>query len=101
MARKHNEARSLSTEGGTPSPITHRRPLRSKPDAVKSETTAVDAAVTEAPVAPTTAPISEREEIAKLAYGYWLERGGQHGSPEQDWLRAEKEFRRRRQESAS
>ncbi|HWQ52852.1 MAG TPA: DUF2934 domain-containing protein [Bryobacteraceae bacterium] len=38
----------------------------------------------------------EFEEIARTAYSYWLERGGQGGSPEDDWLRAERELRSRR-----
>lgn len=33
------------------------------------------------------------EEIARLAHRYWLERGGQHGSHAEDWLRAERELR--------
>jgi hypothetical protein len=33
------------------------------------------------------------EEVARLAYHYWLDRGGQHGSAEQDWLRAERDLR--------
>ena len=38
----------------------------------------------------------DREEIAQLAYQYYLERGGEHGSDEEDWYRAEAEVRRRR-----
>jgi hypothetical protein len=42
-------------------------------------------------------PLSEQDEIAKLAYSYWEARGGsQDVSPEEDWLRAEQEVRRRR-----
>jgi hypothetical protein len=33
-----------------------------------------------------------REEIAKLAYFYWVERGCAHGAAEEDWLRAEREL---------
>jgi len=40
-------------------------------------------------VAPT------REEIAALAHSYWEARGKPIGSPEVDWLRAERELRRR------
>jgi len=32
-------------------------------------------------------------EIAALAYTYWVDRGRQGGSPEEDWLRAEQELR--------
>ncbi len=39
-------------------------------------------------------PISvSREEIAMLAHRFWIERGGQHGSHEDDWVRAERELR--------
>jgi hypothetical protein len=41
------------------------------------------------PAAPT------HEQIATLAYSYWEARGRQAGSPEADWLRAEKELRGR------
>ena len=34
-----------------------------------------------------------RKEIERLAYHYWLDRGEQHGSAEQDWLRAERDLR--------
>jgi hypothetical protein len=34
-------------------------------------------------------PTSEHENIARVAYSYWQERGCPEGSPEQDWLRAE------------
>jgi hypothetical protein len=36
------------------------------------------------------------QEIAMLAYSYWEARGRQDGSALEDWLRAERELRRRR-----
>ena len=39
-----------------------------------------------------TARTATHEEIAKLAFSYWMARGGFHGSAEVDWLRAEKEL---------
>jgi len=33
-----------------------------------------------------------QNEIARLAYFFWQERGGAGGSPEEDWLRAEQEI---------
>lgn len=36
------------------------------------------------------------EEIAKLAHSYWVGRGYQHGSPEEDWQRAEWELKAKR-----
>lgn len=35
------------------------------------------------------AKIVSSEEIAKLAYSYWAERGYQDGNPQEDWVRAE------------
>lgn len=37
-----------------------------------------------------------QEEIAALAHSYWVARGYQHGSHEEDWLRAEQELKSRR-----
>lgn len=41
-----------------------------------------------------SASLIEREEIARLAHAYWEARGCPHGSPEEDWLRAEKDLQR-------
>jgi hypothetical protein len=38
-----------------------------------------------------------QEAIANLAYSYWEARGGQGGSPWEDWLRAEQELMRRKE----
>ncbi|MCX6627327.1 MAG: DUF2934 domain-containing protein [Candidatus Solibacter sp.] len=35
------------------------------------------------------------EEISRLAYAYWEARGRLHGSPQEDWYRAERELLRR------
>ncbi|MBL8175794.1 MAG: DUF2934 domain-containing protein [Bryobacterales bacterium] len=32
-----------------------------------------------------------QQEIAKLAYFFWMERGQEHGNAVEDWLRAERE----------
>jgi hypothetical protein len=45
-----------------------------------------------APETPASGPDTERDQIAKLAYQYWQERGCPGGSPEEDWLRAEREL---------
>jgi hypothetical protein len=37
-----------------------------------------------------------REEVAALAYEYWLQRGCPIGSPEEDWFRAEAEINDRK-----
>ncbi len=43
------------------------------------------------PAAPAQEP--DREEIAALAYEFWIERGSPHGSHEEDWQRAEEQLR--------
>jgi hypothetical protein len=45
--------------------------------------------------------VPDREEIARLAYSYWVGRGGRGGSPEDDWYRAEQELRARRSATAA
>lgn len=37
----------------------------------------------------------EHDKIALLAYSYWEARGCPHGSPEEDWLRAESDLRQK------
>ena len=41
-------------------------------------------------------PVSavDHEELARLAYSYWQDRGCPIGSPEEDWYRAENELRK-------
>jgi hypothetical protein len=37
-------------------------------------------------------PQHSREDVAKLAYSYWVARGYSHGQADEDWLRAEAEL---------
>ena len=48
------------------------------------------------PVAASVAsiPVVAYQDIASLAYQYWLERGCPIGSPNEDWLRAEAELQK-------
>ena len=39
----------------------------------------------------------DQGQIAELAYYYWCDRGCPHGSPEEDWFRAEEDLKRRRE----
>lgn len=57
----------------------------------RSAAAPVTATVVEA-VAAKTGRAPAYNEIAALAYTYWVERGRQGGSPEEDWLRAEREL---------
>ncbi len=38
-----------------------------------------------------------QDDIAQLAYSYWEARGGEGGSPWEDWFRAEEELKRKRE----
>ena len=46
-------------------------------------------------VALAAQPALDQAEVARLAHSYWLERGGQGGSAEEDWHRAEQALRAR------
>ena len=43
----------------------------------------------------------DRDAVARLAYSYWEARGFVGGSPEEDWLRAERELRENHAASAT
>jgi hypothetical protein len=50
----------------------------------------------EAQAVPVTAqPDLDQDEVARLAHSFWLERGGQGGSAEEDWHRAVQAIRAR------
>lgn len=51
-------------------------------------------------LAESTASAPKHEQIARLAYSYWQDRGFSEGSPEQDWHRAEAELGRQVVETA-
>jgi hypothetical protein len=44
---------------------------------------------------PNVQPRATADEITALAHRYWQERGCPAGTPEVDWLRAERELQRR------
>ena len=104
MTRKPNEGRSYlhSESGAAPAPSKRKRTVARAKVATASQT-AVE--LSDELAAPDVVserfsvvldPAAEREEIARLAYLLWESRGGQGGSPEEDWFRAEQEYRRNR-----
>jgi hypothetical protein len=103
MARKTSRARSyLSTEGGgvAPARIERKRTARVE-GAVAAIAEEPEACALKSAEISTEFNICEREEIARLAYSYYEARGGQDGSSEDDWFRAEQEVRRRRENTSS
>jgi hypothetical protein len=64
-----------------------------KPRARRPKKASLPAETEGAPV--TAQPALDHAEIARLAHSYWLERGGQGGSAEEDWQRAENALKAR------
>jgi len=57
-----------------------------------TKTAAKTAVKSAAKKAPAKKVAATHEEVSRLAHEYYLERGGHHGSDEDDWMRAEKEL---------
>jgi hypothetical protein len=70
---------------------TQKQATAAKKPRASSETSATAAVVEAVEVQYLPA----QEKIAELAYSYWVSRGCQGGSPEEDWLRAEQELLQR------
>ena len=73
---------------GLDPPVSRTGTTRSKPKKI-----AVSTADSSETIPSDTAPSTE--DIAKLAYALWEARGGDGGSAEEDWYRAEQEIRTR------
>jgi Protein of unknown function (DUF2934) len=80
-----------TTETGETTSVKLHRKAKSIP--AQDENTSVAAAAASA--TPSAAPAITHEQIASLAHSYWIERGMQHGSQAEDWLRAERELQAR------
>src|SRR5690348_8092505 len=95
----------LKKETSERGPAKHRKVT--SPETVIESSPAVESLVIDSVGVLTPAPRSSEpatksiavspshEEIAQLAHSYWVARGYANGSPEQDWLRAERELRTR------
>ena len=98
MPRKSSEAGSyLPVEGGGAAPATakRKRAVRARAAAASSGGE-LQACASNGAEAPIEFSVPEQEEIARLAYSYWEARGGEGGSSEDDWFRAEQEVRGKR-----
>lgn len=98
MPRKSNPEKDKAVSGATPAKArrktTTARPRHSVA-AAETPVSSVEVTETETVIVVSASGSAEpaQEEIARLAYHYWLDRGGEHGSAEEDWLRAEQELR--------
>jgi hypothetical protein len=93
MARKTNSEKNV-VSSGTDAKRPRRkaaapRPKHSAVLASETETTTIvsDVIMVDGVAGPS------QDQIARLAYLYWLDRGCQNGSAEEDWLRAEQALR--------
>ena len=75
----------------TPKRAVKSKPTKTSLPAAKSNGTS---AASRAAKAAALDASSYHDGIARLAYRFWEERGRAEGSPEEDWLRAERELRR-------
>ncbi|PWT97015.1 MAG: hypothetical protein C5B51_32220 [Terriglobia bacterium] len=97
MARKRIPENDLVVSSGAaaarPRRTSTARPKHSPTTAEPPVSSPIETAE-ESPLAVSHAPLEvSHEQIARLAYVYWLARGCQNGSAEEDWLRAEQELR--------
>ncbi len=103
MARKSNPEKEMAVSGAAPAKAGQAAPATRSRRAAPAVETPVTRAISETETAQAVSTFSDpaagirtepsREQIAHLAYLYWLSRGGQEGSAEEDWLRAEQELR--------
>jgi hypothetical protein len=87
MSRKHHAIYSDPTGAAAAA-----RPAKQRASRTKGSVSSTSEISSPAP-AQTAGPVIEREAIALLAYSFWEARGFTGGSPEEDWLRAERELR--------
>ena len=82
-AKSRKKTTSKPSSDATSAAKSHRRPTKQAASAAIHPV-----AVGEKPVAA----VPSGEEIERLAYSYWVERGYQGGCPTEDWLRAERQL---------
>jgi hypothetical protein len=110
MPKKPNDVKSyLPTESGGAgsAPAARKKVVRAKAAVAAqgggqtkvTETTVEEPRAASVVRTETTAALTsaDRDEIARIAYTLWEQRGGQGGSSEDDWHRAEQEFRKKRE----
>ena len=91
-AAKHSKA-VIEEPVSAPSLDAPVEPVSAMPEetvvAVAAVETVVEPISVEQPVAKATLNAVPQEEIAKLAFCYWMDRGCQGGDAHEDWVRAE------------
>jgi len=87
MPRKHHAIYSDPTGAAAAASLVKRRVSR-----VKGPVSSIPE-ISSPASAKIAEPVIDREAVAILAYSYWEARGFAGGSPEEDWLRAERALR--------
>jgi hypothetical protein len=98
VKHRHNKVNSATSPDVAPTPAMDTRAAAGVSSSIIVDAVGVVAPPLEKDNAVAFNPEVElpHEEIAKLAYSYWIARGHSHGGAEEDWLRAERELRQRR-----
>jgi hypothetical protein len=100
MAKKQATPKETAAPAKATSPARVAKPNTPRVTAAKhskvvsSESVLVESASIETVAVQVSSEHSE-EAVAKIAYSYWESRGYQGGSPLEDWVRAEHEYRQR------
>ena len=92
MATKRVSEKKVVMSAGAAAAPARRKSARAARPASAVEVTNTPEVVSE-PVVEINAVEITMEAVAQLAYSYWVARGYQGGSSEEDWLRAEQELR--------
>jgi Protein of unknown function (DUF2934) len=79
--------RTATTTRSKRSAAAAEKSVSSPAENLKTETSLAVSNISESSVKP------PRDEVARLAYLYWLDRGCQNGSADEDWFRAEQRLR--------
>jgi hypothetical protein len=96
MPKKHHSIYSDPTGAAAAASLAKRRAPRAK----RAESLADGTSASGSERTVTQELLVDRDAIARVAYSYWEARGFIGGSPEEDWLRAEREVRNSRTASA-
>jgi hypothetical protein len=89
------EGRAVRSAGERKSTKTSQETSQQQPNTSAGVATPTQEPDSEAATTEQYSP--DHHEIAQLAYSYWENRGYEHGFADEDWLRAERELRERRE----
>ena len=92
MARKRVPENPLIVPTGAAAVPARRKSSTATTKRVSRAANVTEAPASEVEAVTVSATAPTQEQVAKLAYSFWADRGFQGGSPEEDWLRAEQQL---------